>query len=331
MKDFFNKVLYKLYKTLILKNKIKSTKHKVFLIGTPEHGNLGDQKIAVSQVQFLKSLGIDFLEVPDSMYPVFKNNIKDSTENLILLHGGGNLGNEYERCQNIRNDCIKSYPLSKIVVMPQTIYFSNDEIGSKKLKETVEIFAEHKNLTICAREQVSYDKMKECFAKNNIVFVPDIVLSNNVKEKSKGIKKQVLFLLRDDVEKVDNLRQIKEIEEWAKKNNYVIKYNDTNKEYRVSMLNRDRELKKLFKLIEDSEFVVTDRLHGMIFSYIADTPVVVFKNYNHKITSSYDWIKDGKVALYNEGFDINEFLKIKSTSNKNLEDKFEDLKKIIKD
>ena len=41
-----------------------------------------------------------------------------------------------------------------------------------------------------------------------------------------------------------------------------------------------------------SEFVVTDRLHGMIFSVITNTPCFVLPTYNYKVVSCYEtWLK----------------------------------------
>ena len=39
-----------------------------------------------------------------------------------------------------------------------------------------------------------------------------------------------------------------------------------------------------------ARLVVTDRLHGMIFSAITGTPCVVLSNYNHKVRGTYEWI-----------------------------------------
>ena len=41
----------------------------------------------------------------------------------------------------------------------------------------------------------------------------------------------------------------------------------------------------------EAELVITDRLHGMIFSAITETPCIVLGNHNHKIEGSYQWIK----------------------------------------
>ena len=40
----------------------------------------------------------------------------------------------------------------------------------------------------------------------------------------------------------------------------------------------------------DAEFVITDRLHGMVFAAITETPCIVFSNYNQKVKGTYEWI-----------------------------------------
>ena len=39
-----------------------------------------------------------------------------------------------------------------------------------------------------------------------------------------------------------------------------------------------------------SKLVITDRLHGMIFAAITETPCIALSNYNHKVIGTYDWI-----------------------------------------
>lgn len=40
--------------------------------------------------------------------------------------------------------------------------------------------------------------------------------------------------------------------------------------------------------------VITDRLHGMIFCYITNTPCLVFQNNIYKVRETYEWIKGNK-------------------------------------
>ena len=62
----------------------------------------------------------------------------------------------------------------------------------------------------------------------------------------------------------------------------------------MSLRKRVREVHKLWDAFRKSELVVTDRLHGMIFCFITNTPGMVFLNNNHKVLTSYEWIKKAK-------------------------------------
>ena len=50
----------------------------------------------------------------------------------------------------------------------------------------------------------------------------------------------------------------------------------------------------------DAKLVITDRLHGMIFAAISETPCIVFSNYNHKVGGTYEWIKQLPYIRYVE-------------------------------
>ena len=52
-----NKILrdfYRIYQVYSSKNKIQLFEKNIILIGTPTHGNLGDQAISVAEIKFLK-------------------------------------------------------------------------------------------------------------------------------------------------------------------------------------------------------------------------------------------------------------------------------------
>ena len=40
----------------------------------------------------------------------------------------------------------------------------------------------------------------------------------------------------------------------------------------------------------ESQIVITDRLHGMVFAALTGTPCMVFANNHHKVMGTYDWI-----------------------------------------
>ncbi len=41
-----------------------------------------------------------------------------------------------------------------------------------------------------------------------------------------------------------------------------------------------------------SELVITDRLHGMVFAAVTETPCIVLNSRSHKIKGCYEWLKD---------------------------------------
>ena len=55
--------------------------------------------------------------------------------------------------------------------------------------------------------------------------------------------------------------------------------------------NRESELENIFSEFRNVELVVTDRLHGMIFSAITGTKCIVLNSKSPKITGCYQWIK----------------------------------------
>jgi pyruvyl transferase EpsI len=104
---------------------------------------------------------------------------------------------------------------------------------------------------------------------------------------------------------------------------------------RLSPEERISELNKIWKAFSASELVVTDRLHGMVFSYITNTPCIVFPNNNHKIKGTYEWIKEESTLHLTEDCDeetVNKIFGI-SESSKNgtisLKEKFQPLIDIL--
>jgi pyruvyl transferase EpsI len=75
---------------------------------------------------------------------------------------------------------------------------------------------------------------------------------------------------------------------------------DTQLDHHVSIDDRALELKRMIDIIRNSELVITDRLHGMIFCAITSTPCIVMSNYNYKVSGVYEWIKDLKYVSFLE-------------------------------
>ena len=173
--------------------------------------------------------------------------------------------------------------------MPQSIYFSNDEKGQKELEKSIESYNKHKNLTIVAREQISYDIIKEKFDVETIQ-TPDIVMSLN-KQKFNQDRKGIMYILRSDVEVVLADEDRKNLIEVG--NKYFDDVLVTDMMYPEVIKDHEREivLDNFMDQIGKRRVVITDRLHGMIFCAITGTPCIVFSNYNHRVKGSLKWLE----------------------------------------
>ncbi|MFD1848638.1 polysaccharide pyruvyl transferase family protein [Oceanobacillus bengalensis] len=270
----------------------KGNSRKLYLIGTPNHGNLGDQAITYAQIQFIKDQckDIDLFEIH---FNDVKHYIKQLTkrmnkEDIIMLQGGGNLGVEYFKEEQLRRKIIRTFTEQKVLIMPQTIDFGSTDEGRRELKRTQEIYNAHPNLAVVAREEKSFEMMKRTFYNNSVFLTPDIVMYVN-KSRPKEERKDILFCFRKDKEKVVSGRIEDELYKLLSRD-YTIKATDTVVPYRVNKETREKELNQIWSMFRKSRLIVTDRLHGMLFALITSTPCIAFSNYNYKVKGTYKWI-----------------------------------------
>lgn len=278
--------------------KFKEWKHKkkiVYLL-TPNHGNMGDQAIAYATEKYLREnfKEYDILEFHKNEIYKYAETIKMllNEDDLIVLHGGGNLGNLYMPEENARRFIIKNFPKNKIISMTQTISFTKDDEGQEELGKTKEIYNNHKDLTIIARENFSFKIMKEELVNCKIINNPDIVfyLSDTFNDNIEN-RKNIMTCLRSDKESILGNQKQAFLDNLKIKYNNIFEY-DTVIDKDLDKSNRYIELKNMFDKFTNSKVVITDRLHGMVFCVITKTPCIVTKSLDHKVIGTYEWVKD---------------------------------------
>lgn len=274
-----------------------SEKIRFYYLDAPDYGNLGDQAIAYAIKNFAKSNfpEYEFCEILQKDFPHYinwlKNNLKPN--DIIFLTGGGNLGNLYRIYEATRRLIIKSFPYNKIFVFPQSICFTNNIFGRLSFNEAKKIYS-RKNVTICCREINSLGQMKNL--NHNVLFVPDIVLSLSLNEKHLKSKNRTgaAKCLRNDIEKLLTDAELVEVES-IMKSTFGNDVMDITTMAQIDYINKDNREDLLYDKFNEfagRKIIVTDRLHAMIFSVLTKTPCVVFDNNNHKISGTYDWIKE---------------------------------------
>lgn len=270
---------------------ISSDKNTLLYIMTPVHGNIGDLAIAMATKKMLAEMGLKYIEATSDDLMMLKrlHSLGVLNNRRILVHGGGYFGTLWPELDELFRTIVKKVPESKVLCLPNTIYYDNTPEGQKLLRESAEVYNNHKCLKICAREKISYDLV--CDYYNNVVLMPDMVLSLD-ESKDENPRNGCVICFRNDVEKT--LKQdeidhcIKEAEMLFDGN---VKLSDINKLTFIPIEKRESAIKEKIEEFKSAELVVTDRLHGMIFCAITGTPCIVLNSKSHKIEGSYEWIK----------------------------------------
>lgn len=259
---------------------------KAILLGTPLHTNIGDRAIAYAERTFLRDNNFSFVEIP------FGAEIEDlevKRDVVIFLHGGGNFGDIWFEEEIFRRKAISKFKENKMILMPQTIFFED----KAELRRSIEIYSSHNDLTLVAREETSYDIIRDKFKKNKVILSPDIVLY--LKMNMKNDRSGVVFSIRDDKEKVFSDEQIFKLEESVSERfGSKLKHSDMHTTVKHALADSHKNI-TMCKMGEFSraKLVVTDRLHAMIFCVLTRTPCVVLGSKTYKTKGIYNaWLKN---------------------------------------
>lgn len=276
----------------------------LYLVGVPDHDNLGDHAIAMATRLFLRDTNsYDLREIPLNTYRLHIKCLQKyiQKDDIILINGGGSMGVEWFFYENLIRLIIQRCRKSKIIIMPQTIYYGDSKLGKLEYEKSRRIYSKHPDLHIIAREKYSYNIMKEAYQYNNVLLAPDMVLY--LKKDSPVFKREgILLCLRNDAEKNLSNTQREGIYNLCKKYATSIRYTDTVLHERILPEEREPEINKKLDEFRRASLVITDRLHGMIFCAVTGTPCIALSNYNHKVKGVYEWIRHLEYIHYLEDY-----------------------------
>ncbi len=302
-KLYKNAVLTRIYRAVFLriKDRINLSKQfknnlekkpiqRIYLIGTPCHGNLGDHAIVQAQRKLILDYHKDkeLIEISSDEYKynpkLIKKYIKKS--DIIVIDGGGNIGTLWPTENDRMRRIIKDFEDNKIVVFPNTCFYSNDKI----LKEDISIYQKAKKLTVFLRDEKSFNFFKENFVGVKTLFAPDIVLY--LEDINLSFKRQgALAVFRSDIEGILSIEDKENIINALKEKNIQVKNTDTVLDFPIFKNSRQKLLNEKLEDCAKSKLVITDRLHGMIFAAITKTPCLAIDNTSKKVSGVYEWIK----------------------------------------
>lgn len=272
----------------------KNKKHSAcyIMIATPTHGNMGDQAIVYAQRKMLekKELGERIIEFTNEQYLAYKQQIAQyvTEKDVIVIDGGGNMGSIWPENELKMQDILMRFQNNRVIVFPNTMYYSDDLASMELLQKSKEIYNAHPKLTLVARDYSSYLMMKEYYNNAEILYSPDIVLSLKQFDFQNVSRKGIMTCFRQDREKSMSFAHSDVLK--AIGNNSRIVSGNTVKEIGVTIKNREQAVEDTMLEFASFELVITDRLHAMIFCAITGTPCIAIDNVTQKISGVYSWI-----------------------------------------
>lgn len=319
MKHFFKYIIFRFTPNLIF-NKISyllarsdksffseiASRGNVYVFLGCDYPNLGDYAITLAQKNILKTLFPDrnvHVVTIGQTYTRLKSILSyHHTSDIVTIIGGGNIGELYYGYERKRNFIVYKMHEYKIISFPQSLIFSNTPFGKLGLKRSSYYYSHHPDLMILAREELSYNKMQFCFKSNDIKLCPDVVFT--LDKRLKEVRSNLVLTLRNDNESLLSIKDMEQIQNVVSESGLRVVKLDTTLDNNMSNKNN---LNELLNTYSKARCVITDRLHGMIFSYITGTPAIVLPNTNGKIEYSYKWISNCGYIKFMQKKDIGQF------------------------
>lgn len=293
----------------------------VAIFDFPNHSNVGDSAIWLGEMAYLKKrCGSENIFVYGSnfyqgQFPEFKS------DTIILISGGGNLGDLWPKHQQLRQSLIANYKKNTVIQLPQSIHFEKDENAETFGK----IVGTHSQVYILLRDAASKDLCGELNERGKAILCPDMALYMGELTRAEGSAYDALALLRKDREgnipgdELAGLRSVGPVKDWLGEpfsltSSVIRVVNRLNRVlplrsrlYQKIMLNLcERVAKKRvdrgIEMLCSGDVIVSDRLHVHILCCMLRKPHIIIDNCYRKIGNFDDtWKIDTVTYAYADG------------------------------
>lgn len=257
---------------------------RIFLIGSPEHGNLGDHAIAKAERKFFSD------HVPEAavfnicmpFYRAYRHEIGKLARksDLIAVSGGGWLGNVWYHNEKIVFDIIRRFRENRVIIFPQTIFYQPSRKTARQMARAKRMYAAHHNLTLFLREKNSLALAKTLCPDAR--YSPDMCLY--LDERKPRAREGVLLCFRQDREKMLDDAAIRTIEDHLLAQGVIFRQMTTVLEKTITTARSELALEKKLEEFRKARLVITDRLHAALFCAVTGTPCIAFDNLTNKVS-----------------------------------------------
>ena len=280
-----------------IKKQMDNNPKRIFYFGMPEHANMGDlgQYYCVkkwlsdnySEYSVIECVSSVVLDMESGFDSFFRSVLRP--EDLLIIHSGYNTNDLSTVSNKLNLYLIGNFKNNRIIVLPQTVFFKHEE----NLKKSSEVFNSHKKLVFMARDEVSYEISRRMIPDGHVLMIPDIVktlIDTHPEEKK---RQGVVLCHRHDGEQFYTDADFESMKNKLSAIDKVeIMDTTVNLPYKKIIKNLYGAMMNITDMFEKSRIVITDRYHGMIYSLVSNTPVVVMKTTDHKVIEGYKILKE---------------------------------------
>lgn len=277
-------------------------KKRLFLFMLPEHGNLGDYAIGIAEQHFFKDFFSEYdlvcvtTEEWQTLKTIFVQDMMQS--DVIFITGGGFWGDLWTS-GSICREIVQAFPENLKVLLPNTLTYRDE--NKDIMKKDMEQLVQDDHTFVFWRERRSWKMSKEFGLQDKCYCFPDMVFYLDQHDGFRSKNGKALLCFRSDAEKL--FEEEMQVQEQLKRENVLYDRVDTHLYKYVSQTESKEYVSTLIEEIAQYEWMITDRLHGMLLSYIAGTPCIAFDNLTHKVSGVYEWIQDEPAVTLMEQYD----------------------------
>jgi exopolysaccharide biosynthesis predicted pyruvyltransferase EpsI len=168
------------------------------LVDFENSSNVGDSAIWLGQTSYLRRANVSVVYACDTD-TYSEDRLRTRLDGgIILITGGGNMGDLYPAHQRLRERIIERFDQNKIIQLPQTFAFSD----RSNLERARAIFDRHPNLTLLARDKRSLEFARNEFRATSEL-CPDMAFALGKLSRPVGPDHDVVWLGRSDEESSD--------------------------------------------------------------------------------------------------------------------------------
>ena len=290
------------------------------LLDFPNQPNVGDSAIWLAEEGWLQAAGTTIAyrcDIPTFSPEALRAAI---SRGVILLSGGGNLGDLWPAHQHFREHVVQSFPHCPIIQLPQSISFNDP----RNLARARSIFNAHPDLTLLLRDEQSLELARTEFRTRSIL-CPDMALALGPLARPASPVVKVFWLARNDIEaghaEPPTMSTEVERRDWLVDNRTLTTEFDTLLRWAVRRYPRwtgsaraiassnvyrgyfrriaRARLARGLRLLGRGQVVVTDRLHGHILSLLMGVPHVALDTRYGKVKSFHTtWTKASPITYW---------------------------------